>query len=759
MQLLTSSFAAYAFAKLEFKGRNALFLGYVATIAMPWQVYMVPQFMMMRSFGLNNTHLAIICLQAFSAFGVFLMRQFYMGVPDELCEAARIDGMNEYKIWALIMLPLSKPALSTLTIFTFVNTWNDFLGPLLYLTKMELKTVQIGLRMFISQYSSEYGLIMAASVVALFRCSSSSWHCRVLCPRVALWRRVGNDKIQYFNRRKSVSSMTECHRWLCCPAGDSGTSLVAGVVAQSFLFNLRWDMEQTQEPVVFDGDIDWLHQPGDDSEWVFAFNRMRYWICLGQAYAHSGDERYARTFASQLCHWIRTVRRDDPACAKAWRSIEAGLRMEYWTKAMQYFSDSPAITDEVMTCYLTSVADHAEFLSSVWGSYHLMSNWGVLENHGLFLASLALEDSELSRRYTAEALRRLALEIDIQVYDDGMQWEQSPMYHNEVTHCYLDVVLLSHRLGLKLPPIIEEKTHLMSSRRPRLAERRWHSADDGDSDRIDQRDIITKAAYIFSDRQLKAAGYEHLDFDSVWDLGFEAIEAYDRLARSEKPQGLCVLGESGNAFYHHNGLYVRFHCGTLGAGHGHSDKLHLDLFANGEDILIDPGRYTYVDKPERYEFKDSTAHNTTTVDNLNFTICTDSWECSKLSAPIGFKAVEKRALVALQGSHQGYLDRNVLPRRTITILSERLILVSDVFIAQGEHSYQSHWHFNDSGAVHITDGERTFPAPRTVSSSNSLAHPVKRTIKETRLSRRYNEAVDNKTLSWRWRPTALLCTH
>lgn len=167
LQLLTSSFAAYAFAKLQFKGRDLLFLGYVATIAMPWQVYMVPQFMLMRSFGLNNTHSAIIFLQAFSAFGVFLMKQFYMSVPDELCEAARIDGMSEYRIWALIMLPLSKPALSTLTIFTFVNTWNDFLGPLLYLTRMELKTIQIGLRMFISQYSSEYGLIMAASVVAL----------------------------------------------------------------------------------------------------------------------------------------------------------------------------------------------------------------------------------------------------------------------------------------------------------------------------------------------------------------------------------------------------------------------------------------------------------------------------------------------------------------------------------------------------------------------------------------------------------------
>jgi len=167
LQLLTSSFAAYAFAKLNFPYKNTLFLGYLATIAMPWQVYMVPQFLLMREFGLNNTHLALICLQAFTAFGVFLMRQFYMSIPTELCEAARIDGMNEYQIWARIMLPLSKPALSTLVIFTFVTTWNDFLGPMIYLTRTELKTIQIGLRMFISQYSAEYGLIMAASVVAL----------------------------------------------------------------------------------------------------------------------------------------------------------------------------------------------------------------------------------------------------------------------------------------------------------------------------------------------------------------------------------------------------------------------------------------------------------------------------------------------------------------------------------------------------------------------------------------------------------------
>ena len=167
LQLLTSSFAAYSFAKLNFRHKNGLFLAYIATIAMPWQVYMVPQFIMMRSMGLNDKLLAIICLQAFSAFGVFMMKQFYEDIPDDLCEAARIDGMSEYRIYSSIMLPLSKPALSTLTIFTFVATWNDYLGPLIYLKSQEKKTIQLGLKMFISQYSSDYGLIMAGSVLSL----------------------------------------------------------------------------------------------------------------------------------------------------------------------------------------------------------------------------------------------------------------------------------------------------------------------------------------------------------------------------------------------------------------------------------------------------------------------------------------------------------------------------------------------------------------------------------------------------------------
>jgi len=167
LQLLTSSFAAYAFSKLEFKAKNILFLLYVGSIAVPWQAYMVPQFIMFNTMGLNNVHAAIIILQAFTAFGVFLMKQFYDSIPNELIEAARIDGLSEYRIWRTIILPLSKPVIATLTIFAFVFTWNDFLGPRLYLTSQNLWTVQIGMRIFIGQYATEYGLVMAIATVSL----------------------------------------------------------------------------------------------------------------------------------------------------------------------------------------------------------------------------------------------------------------------------------------------------------------------------------------------------------------------------------------------------------------------------------------------------------------------------------------------------------------------------------------------------------------------------------------------------------------
>lgn len=168
LQVLTGSFAAYGFSRVKFPGRDALFLLYVGTIAVPWQSYMIPQFIMLSNANLSNTLWAIILLQAFGAFGVFLMKQFYESIPMELSEAARLDGLSEYGIWRRIMLPLSVPAIASLSLLTFVNTWNDYLGPLIYLRDPSLWTMQLGLKNFVSSlYDVDYGVLFAGLTISV----------------------------------------------------------------------------------------------------------------------------------------------------------------------------------------------------------------------------------------------------------------------------------------------------------------------------------------------------------------------------------------------------------------------------------------------------------------------------------------------------------------------------------------------------------------------------------------------------------------
>jgi multiple sugar transport system permease protein len=168
LQVLTGSFAAYGFAKVRFPGRDVLFLVYLGTIAVPWQSYMIPQYIMLAQAKLTNTLLALIVLQAFGAFGVFLMKQFFETIPEELSEAARLDGLSEYSIWARIMLPLSVPALAALALLTFVNTWNDYLGPLLYLRNPENWTVQLGLKNFVANnLSADYAMLFTGLTVSV----------------------------------------------------------------------------------------------------------------------------------------------------------------------------------------------------------------------------------------------------------------------------------------------------------------------------------------------------------------------------------------------------------------------------------------------------------------------------------------------------------------------------------------------------------------------------------------------------------------
>lgn len=522
------------------------------------------------------------------------------------------------------------------------------------------------------------------------------------------------------------------------------------VVANTFIFDLRWDMEQTVHPVVFTGEIDWLHQPGDDPEWIFAFNRMRFWVCLGQAYILTGDEKYTRAFISQMTQWIAGVRRDDPRAAQAWRTIEAGIRMENWLKAIRYFRDSSLLDETVLKTFVDGVTDHAEYIMGVWNSYNLMSNWGVLANHGLFMAGALLPASPRTAEYLATAVRRLEAESRIQVYPDGMQWEQSPMYHNEVLRGFLDVVAVAGMGEVRLPPGFVRKTHAMALADFWLRKPDGHEPMMGDSDDIDMRDIISRAALVFSDGLLRSAGYPVLDYESSWDFGMPGVEAYDRLEGSLPAETSHHLQDSGNITFRtgwtEDAAYLRFHCGTLGAGHGHADKMHYDLFAHGEDILVDPGRYTYVDKPERFEFKDSSAHNTFMISGIPLYRGMDSWECSDLSRAVNVRHVDRNGIGYAEGGQLGYYPQGVFTNRRIIFIRPDILFVCDEAYASGSHSYETFLHFNSEGTVEGGDAEYCYSSRKNDVSIVFAGGDFSTSIQPSRMSRHYNQLEDTQTI-------------
>lgn len=166
-QLFFSSLAAYSFARIRFKGRSVMFFFYIGTLMVPTQVTLIPTYVMFAKVNLIDTHFPLILPAFFSAFGVFLLRQFFISLPKEMEEAAEIDGCNPFTTYWRIMLPLVVPAMLTLGVFTLMNTWNDYMGPLIYLTSPEKYTMTLGIAFFKGIYTTQWNLVMAGSVISV----------------------------------------------------------------------------------------------------------------------------------------------------------------------------------------------------------------------------------------------------------------------------------------------------------------------------------------------------------------------------------------------------------------------------------------------------------------------------------------------------------------------------------------------------------------------------------------------------------------
>ncbi len=496
------------------------------------------------------------------------------------------------------------------------------------------------------------------------------------------------------------------------PGEARDTLALADEICQNtFTFRGHWEMERTHEPVSFPEGIVWDRVPAGDPEWVYAFSRHTFQVTLGRAYRLSGDPRYAEQFARLALDFMARAPLTPESEQTTWRSIEAGIRCESYLKALELFSGSAALTPSLTDRIDGFLAAHGAYLMRASGVFQRLSNWGVLQDHGLLLTGIYLGNDA----YVQTALRRLSAELSLQVMDDGTHWEQSPMYHCEVLHCAMDSVLIARRNGVAVPDALDRRVHAMA--RALCA---WVKSDgripcQSDSDDTDARDLLCEAALLYQDGLLRARASGRLPAEAVWNLGAGAQQELNALVPLPADHPSDALPDSGN-YMLRSGLgagavNLRFHCGCMGSGHGHADTLHVSLSAGGEDILIDPGRYTYVDSPLRLSLKSPAAHNVTLLDGLPFTECTATWEYGRIAPSVKGQHKFTPSADYVCGAHLGYPGAFV--SRKVVFLRAGLFVLFDAFHAPGRHAAEQRFHFNPDGIVSLEDGVARYRGRRT----------------------------------------------
>ncbi|MBC2853305.1 alginate lyase family protein [Cetobacterium sp. 2G large] len=469
----------------------------------------------------------------------------------------------------------------------------------------------------------------------------------------------------------------------------------------TFIFNHKWDMEVCKIPYTFSEEIIWNKIPFEDPEWTFMLNRHKFWVYLAKAYALTSEEKYFDTFISQVNSWIDTVDVFKDEYFNCSRTIEIGIRCLNWIKAIKIFKNSSCNLNFIENKMIESLLYQCELLIKTYDDFRTLSNWGVMQNCGLI--SLALnyqEQHSILSQYLTIALERLEYQCKIQILPDGVHWEQSPMYHNEVLNCLLDIAFDFEKLNLDTPSFILSSIRKLAYSNAYMKKPNHNQPMQGDSDETDLRDIITRSAYILKDQNLKYFGYNFVDFESIWDIGDSNISKYEELPTKKPNFTSIALKESGNFYlrdsFEDNSNYLWFRCGALGSGHGHGEHLHFDLVSNGEDFISDPGRFTYVEGNKDREFlKSCFAHNTTIVDNLPFSKFNGAWGIVESALTLNTHHSFNTTFDFVEGGHLGYvsLESPVVTNRKILYLKNDLWIIIDEFLTEGAHEYSQIFNF------------------------------------------------------------------
>lgn len=469
---------------------------------------------------------------------------------------------------------------------------------------------------------------------------------------------------------------------------------------QTFTFNKTWDMERCLTPYTLPV-IDWNTHQNDDPEWCFMLNRMDYLDHLLLASLLTGEIRYTDKAKEYILNWIAA--HPTIVSEPSTRTLDTGIRVMNWMEALPYLSMLHALTEDELTRITDSMFAQMQYLKENYLPKYKTSNWGSIQTCAIVSVLPFLRADFLSDPLYQWALDEMTLQFSIQVYPDGMHWEQSTMYHIEVLNYSMKAV---HYMGLHLQPCpsaVKEQVYALAKALAGQLTPSGEIETFGDSDRVCARDVLSRAALLFDDPTFRFVGLDELDPESLYVLGVPAAQRYATLPASA-PQSMHYDGEDSGMYtlrssWDKDASFTMFTNGSLGSGHGHSDNLHLSACYQGDPVLIDCGRFTYrEDHPLRVQLKGMAAHNGVMIDDKAYCVPSDSWGYADFGLPLKNYVRHAGNLHYFEGAMLGHDPLQVWVRKVI-VVDPAIWMIVDEVKCDGAHEAHSRLHFDPAVTV------------------------------------------------------------